>query len=1057
MKSLSHLRTKSSMQLLRPLPSDPARHFWRQGDDTQVSEMMGEEAVPRPGARGAEVLMRLRSHMSRGGRLTVPAALQLLEAARGLFAEEPNLLYLPSPMHMFGDVHGQYFDLLNVLDFLELPAPSKRMLLLGDYVDRGMFSTETMLYLCACKILCPDSVFLLRGNHESRVMSEAMTFRKEVLHKYDEATYLAFQRLFDSLPLAAVITGTPYGDIFCVHGGIGPQLKKLSDIDAIDRFCEIPVEGLMCDLVWSDPVAAWDPDSPDFAYTTRGEWLDMTFAPNTNRNVSVVYGLRAVRAFLEENKLAFIVRGHQVQKSGFERHFTYMSDIPRVFTLFGCPNYCDLYGNFGAYMRVCDSSVGVQQYQPVPHPCVLPDFSDVFSWSIPFMMQNISDTLRALLKRPPADDHNTCSEEGGSALPLKGRSLATPAQQRSNTVEFQRLRKYNTESEGTGKFEIALHLDKANEALPSPARPLSMPMRRVHSMPELPDLQNCHANAHKACRARLEHAPCTKGSAADQASAEQLAMDLFQPRWAEHRGGTDRLQLRYTAAPLRDPLAIAARPSLERRALTMEGARKDWFRLLHKVSQDAISARDVSLASHQQLWLLLPVLLQLEHVADMLAARLRRTRGTALRAAAYALMRASPATAHPAHLPLFAELTGEWSASLEFYESIANAVVQAKPLVGATYTPQPEAAILFPMRPAPAPRSPQQQQAQQAQQILQIVQQQQQASHPSDDDDLSSGPPTETPRAHLLRSMSASSGLGDDDDDLGPPLERLSKARVLKVFNSGHSPTLLELLPEEGSDASPIRVLLKPDTVQSEAMTCRVFELFNFLWRHSWIPAQLKPVALAFDALPCGSEWGFVEFVPDAVSLRDYDFSVFENELTDEQVAQFVRTAAGGLVAGYALGIRDRHQDNFMVVGRSKFMQIDFKHCFDRSARLIDAPCFAVPAKMKAAFEKRNCWPQFKEIASHAFCCLRRSSGLIISLCCALWTGIEPQKSVEEALLAKLQLNVTEEKAAAYIPAAIEAGVRSPARFLKNLVHDVSVSKMDKHEGEAAAAAPQNS
>ena len=125
------------------------------------------------------------------------------------------------------------------------------MLFLGDYVDRGAYSIEVCIFLYALKINFPTEITLLRGNHESRAMTENFTFRSEVLEKYnsDESIYDLFMESFDAMPLAAEVNG----DYLCMHGGISPELMTVSDIDKINRFIEPPLSGFLCDLLWSDP------------------------------------------------------------------------------------------------------------------------------------------------------------------------------------------------------------------------------------------------------------------------------------------------------------------------------------------------------------------------------------------------------------------------------------------------------------------------------------------------------------------------------------------------------------------------------------------------------------------------------------------------------------------------------------------------------------------------------------------------------------------------------------------------------------------------------------
>lgn len=204
----------------------------------------------------------------------------------------------------------------------------------------GDFSTETLLYLCALKISAPQSVLMLRGNHESRLLGEYMTFLVECEHKYNAELFKEVQTLFDALPLVAVVKDTAYGHCMCVHGGIGPNLKKLTDVNKINRFVEIPADGFFCDMVWSDPVAEYESPEGGFEGMSKDAWEQIEFVPNTIRHSSCQYGARAVTRFLRENELCCIIRGHQVQQEGYMEHFvTDDSPIAPVLTVFSAPNY----------------------------------------------------------------------------------------------------------------------------------------------------------------------------------------------------------------------------------------------------------------------------------------------------------------------------------------------------------------------------------------------------------------------------------------------------------------------------------------------------------------------------------------------------------------------------------------------------------------------------------------------------------------------------------------------------------------------------------------------
>ena len=140
--------------------------------------------------------------------------------------------------------------MVNMLNRIGSPR-NQNLVFMGDYVDRGMFSVEVILTLFALKINYPDKVILLRGNHESRVMTTFYSFRKEVLYKYDDQLYDMFMECFDTLPLACLIASK----FLVIHGGLSPQLKKLEYLNQINRFQEPPVGSLLSDILWSDPVS----------------------------------------------------------------------------------------------------------------------------------------------------------------------------------------------------------------------------------------------------------------------------------------------------------------------------------------------------------------------------------------------------------------------------------------------------------------------------------------------------------------------------------------------------------------------------------------------------------------------------------------------------------------------------------------------------------------------------------------------------------------------------------------------------------------------------------
>jgi serine/threonine-protein phosphatase 2B catalytic subunit len=166
-----------------------------------------------------------------------------------MLKKESNLVQVEEPICVVGDIHGQYYDMLNMISKAGEPG-TLNYLFLGDYVDRGIMGIEVCLLLFAIKLNYPKNVVMLRGNHESRNMTEAFTFRVEVLERYDAEVYDLFMEAFDALPISALVAKK----YLAMHGGISPDLHKLEDINKIDRFTEIPLDGIFCDLLWADPM-----------------------------------------------------------------------------------------------------------------------------------------------------------------------------------------------------------------------------------------------------------------------------------------------------------------------------------------------------------------------------------------------------------------------------------------------------------------------------------------------------------------------------------------------------------------------------------------------------------------------------------------------------------------------------------------------------------------------------------------------------------------------------------------------------------------------------------
>lgn len=219
-------------------------------------------------------------------------------------------------------------------------SPDTNYLFMGDYVDRGYYSVETVTLLVALKVRHPDRVTILRGNHESRQITQVYGFYDECLRKYGNANvWKYFTDLFDYLPLTALIDD----QIFCLHGGLSPSIDTLDQIRSIDRVQEVPHEGPMCDLLWSDP-----DDRCGWGISPRG--------------AGYTFGQDISEAFNHNNGLTLVARAHQLVMDGFN-----WSQERNVVTIFSAPNYCYRCGNQAAIMEIDENlKYTFLQFDPAP-------------------------------------------------------------------------------------------------------------------------------------------------------------------------------------------------------------------------------------------------------------------------------------------------------------------------------------------------------------------------------------------------------------------------------------------------------------------------------------------------------------------------------------------------------------------------------------------------------------------------------------------------------------------------------------------------------------------
>ena len=250
----------------------------------------------------------------------------VIDKSYEILQKEDSLLKIEAPLYICGDIHGQYYDLLRVFDILNYP-PQSTFLFLGDYVDRGKQSLECLLLLLSLKIKYPDKIFLLRGNHECEALNKIYGFFDECKRRLSIKCFKKITNLFNIMPISALINE----NILCMHGGLSKDLQNIEQINKILRPTEIPDEGLLCDLLWSDP---------------NNDLLDEDFG-NNERNISITFSKNYVKNFVEKNNLDLICRAHQVVEEGFE----FFADMKLV-TIFTAPNYMGEFDNNGGILEV---------------------------------------------------------------------------------------------------------------------------------------------------------------------------------------------------------------------------------------------------------------------------------------------------------------------------------------------------------------------------------------------------------------------------------------------------------------------------------------------------------------------------------------------------------------------------------------------------------------------------------------------------------------------------------------------------------------------------------
>ncbi|XP_019448886.1 PREDICTED: serine/threonine-protein phosphatase BSL3-like isoform X1 [Lupinus angustifolius] len=286
----------------------------------------------------------------------------LCDTAERIFSGEPSVIQLRAPIKIFGDLHGQFGDLMRLFD--EYGAPSTAgdiayidYLFLGDYVDRGQHSLETISLLLALKVEYPNNVHLIRGNHEAADINALFGFRIECIERMGERdgiwAWHRINRLFNWLPLAALIEKK----IICMHGGIGRSINHVEQIENIQRPITMEAGSIvLMDLLWSDP--------------TENDSVE-GLRPNARGPGLVTFGPDRVMEFCNNNDLQLIVRAHECVMDGFERFAQ-----GHLITLFSATNYCGTANNAGAILVLGRDLVVVPKLiHPLPPAISSPEMS----------------------------------------------------------------------------------------------------------------------------------------------------------------------------------------------------------------------------------------------------------------------------------------------------------------------------------------------------------------------------------------------------------------------------------------------------------------------------------------------------------------------------------------------------------------------------------------------------------------------------------------------------------------------------------------------------------
>lgn len=271
---------------------------------------------------------QLISETKEGRVLDINTVNTILDGIEQIFDNEPNVLYLEPPIVIAGDTHGQLEDVIYM--FQKTEDCPQRYLFLGDYVDRGPFSIELLCILLLLKYNSPNNIFMLRGNHETKEVNNMYGFINELVEKYGEeegnTLWNRCNAIFEKMPLAAVIDNR----IFCVHGGLAPNLEYVDQIKEYNRKTQPELNSIVGNMLWSDPSNVED-------------------YKRSERRSGYLFGEKHVKQFLNNNNFQKIVRSHEMA-DGYQEMFN-----GKLITVWSAPNYCFVCGNKASVMIVYEN------------------------------------------------------------------------------------------------------------------------------------------------------------------------------------------------------------------------------------------------------------------------------------------------------------------------------------------------------------------------------------------------------------------------------------------------------------------------------------------------------------------------------------------------------------------------------------------------------------------------------------------------------------------------------------------------------------------------------